>query len=225
MERITNSQARAILSEGRSEERIYRLVAKVLREAGDAPGTLLDVGCGTGGLAQALRSHFQRYVGCDLVRYDGFPTEPWAKFVEMNLDVLPYPLEDGMADVVAAVETIEHLENPRAFFRELVRVARPGGRIIVTTPNQLSALSMATLLLKREFNAFQSSAGLYPAHITALLESDLRKMASENRLEDVRVLYSDSGRIPLTPFHWPARLGMRGRWFSDNVLLCGTRPR
>lgn len=225
MERITNPQARAVLSEGRSEERIYRLVARVLRELGDPPGTLLDVGCGTGALAGALRGLYRRYVGCDLVRYDGFPAEPTAEFVEVNLDKLPYALADGMADVVAAVETIEHLENPRAFFRELVRVTRPGGRILVTTPNQLSALSVGTLLLKREFNAFQSSAGLYPAHITALLESDLRKMASESRLEDVRVLYSDSGRIPFTPFHWPARLGMRGRWFSDNVLLCATRPR
>ncbi len=49
--------------------------------------------------------------------------------------------------------------------------------MIVTTPNQLSLLSKLTLVLKNEFNAFQ--AGSYPAHLTALLEADLRRIGVE----------------------------------------------
>jgi 2-polyprenyl-3-methyl-5-hydroxy-6-metoxy-1,4-benzoquinol methylase len=48
---------------------------------------------------------------------------------------------DDYADVVASVETIEHLENPRAFMRQLARVVKPGGVVIVSTPNQLSLLT------------------------------------------------------------------------------------
>ena len=65
------------------------------------------------------------------------------------------PLASGSADVVVAVETIEHLENPRAFMRELVRLTKSGGAVIVTTPNQLSLLSKMKLVLKNRFNAFQ----------------------------------------------------------------------
>ena len=84
-------------------------------------------------------------------------------------------LADQFADVVAAVEVVEHLENPRAFCRELARIVKPGGWVVVTTPNQLSLLSLLTLVVKQRFSAFQDVS--YPAHITALLETDLRRIA------------------------------------------------
>jgi SAM-dependent methyltransferase len=223
MESGHEASARAARSGGISGDPIYRLVARVLRESGPRVGTLIDVGCGRGGLAAALEGLYERYVGCDLVAYEGFPQRPGVGFVQADLNRVPLPLETGSADVAVAVETIEHLENPRAIMRELVRLARPGGLVVVTTPNQLSLLSKLTLVTKNEFNAFQTSAGLYPAHITALVEQDLRNIAAECGLERVEVRYTDSGRVPFTRFHWPARLGLRGRWFSDNVLLAGRK--
>ena len=53
------------------------------------------------------------------------------------------------------METIEHLENPRAFVRLLTRLARPGGWVIVTTPNQHSLLSKGTFLLRGQHVHFQ----------------------------------------------------------------------
>ena len=158
-------------------------------------------------------------MGCDLVRYDGFPEDARASFVEANLDRPPYDLPEGEASVTCAVETIEHLENPRAFVRELRRITRPGGLIVITTPNQLSLLSKITLLVKNQFNAFQD--GCYPAHITALLEMDLVRIATECGLEEIGVHYTDHGRIPFSARHWPRTF--RGRWFSDNVLLRARR--
>ena len=111
------------------------------------------------------------YLGVDVVRYDGLPEG--IEFIPFDLDSGKVSLADGSADLVCAVEVIEHLENPRAFVRELVRLAKPGGFVIVTTPNQLSLLSKLTFILKNQFNAFQEAPGLYPAHITALLEIDL----------------------------------------------------
>ena len=54
-----------------------------------------------------------------------FPSD--GEFITADLDAYRVSLPDGVADVVAAVETIEHLENPRAFLRELVRLTKPGG--------------------------------------------------------------------------------------------------
>jgi SAM-dependent methyltransferase len=212
---------RAALSHGQSDPRLHAWVASLLARA-EAGGTLLDVGCGAGGLAEAVRGRFQRYVGCDLVAYDGFPRDG-AAFVRADLDHPPYPLEAGAAEAVASVETIEHLENPRAFVRELARLAAPGGVVLVTTPNQLSALSKLTLLAKNQFNAFQEAPGLYPAHLTALLEVDLRRIAREAGLVDVQIHYSGFGRIPFTSRGWPRLFG--GRAFSDNVALLARRPR
>jgi SAM-dependent methyltransferase len=216
---MTETELRALESRGGSADPIYRLVARVLAEHGEG-GTLLDVGCGTGNLRAYASGGFDRYIGTDVVRYDGFPES--AEFHKVDMDTGRIPLDDGSVDTVVAVETIEHVENPRAFMRELARLARPGGRVIVTTPNQLSALSLLTLHAKGHFQAFAERPGLYPAHITALLEIDLLRIARECGLVDARIRYTDSGRIPGTPRSWPRPL--KGRLFSDNLLLDARRP-
>jgi SAM-dependent methyltransferase len=214
---------RARQSRGASSDAIYRMVARSLETRHEGGGLLLDVGCGAGNLWRFLANRFDRYVGVDVVCYEGFPAD--GTFYPIDLDTQRVSFPDGTADVVAAVETINYLENPRAFFRELVRLARPGGWIIVTTPNQLSLLSKLTLMLKNQFNAFQEAEGGYPSQRTALLEIDLRRIAAECGLDDVAIHYSGQGRIPGTPWHYPALLSRCcPRAFSDNVLVIGRKP-
>jgi len=214
------TEDRAKLSAGASANAIYAAVAKILQGKA-ASGTILDVGCGTGALWGYVRNQFASYVGADAVRYDDFPAQ--LEFHTINLDTGRIPVADGFADVVAAVEVIEHLENPRLFARELTRLAKPGGWIVVTTPNQLSWLSKLTLLLFNEFNAFR--AGSYPAHLTALLEIDLRRIAAECGWVDVSVSFSGEGRIPGVARHWPGWLSrIAPRALSDNILLLARKP-
>jgi SAM-dependent methyltransferase len=195
------------------------MVTRALEHRHKGGSVLLDVGCGTGRLWAYVGDRFDHYLGADAVRYDGFPEEGTFFRIDLNR---PLPLEDNTAGVVTAVETIEHLENPRAFFRELVRLTRPGGWVVVTTPNQLSLLSKLTLVLKNQFNAFQQSS--YPAHLTALLEIDLRRMAVECSLTEVDVAYSGQGRLAFTSRHVPGVLSrLLPRAFSDNVLLIGRK--
>jgi hypothetical protein len=123
-----------------------------------------------------------------------------------------------------AIEVIEHLENPRDLMRKLVRIAKPDGWVIVTTPNQLSMLSLLTLLVKQQFQAFQDVS--YPAHLTALLEVDLKRIATECGLTAIAIDYSLSGRIPLTATHYPQMIARCfPRYLSDNVLLAGRKAR
>ena len=216
-------ETRARQSQGASSNAIYEMVARAIAQRHAGGGVLVDVGCGGGNLWSFVCAHFERYIGVDVLRYDGFPTD--AEFVPLNLNAGQVDLADGSPDVVCAVETIEHIENPRAFMRELVRLAKPGGWIIVTTPNQLSLLSKLTFVLKNQFNAFQEAPGLYPAHITALLEIDLIRIARECNLTDIKTDYTNQGRIPFTPWHWPKRLGFSGRAFSDNICLVCRKPK
>ena len=209
---------RAARSLGRAHDRIHRTAARLL-EARGARGRLLDAGCGGGDLWRAVSGRFEACTGVDAVRYPALPED--VTFVSADLD-RSLPLDDASVDAAAAIEVIEHLENPRAFVRELVRVTRPGGWVVVTTPNQLSVLSLLCLLTKGSFVAFQD--GDYPAHRTALLEIDLRRIASECGLGEIAVEYTRWGRVPLTPWHYPeAVAALAPRRLSDNVAIVGRR--
>jgi SAM-dependent methyltransferase len=191
--------------------------------AGRRDGALIDVGCGTAGLWQFVSGLFSNYVGVDAIKYEMFPQGE--QFCKSELNTEPVRLPDCSAEVVASVETIEHLENPRALARELVRLVKPEGWIVITTPNQLSWASLACLLLKRQFQSFQEGGeGGYPTHISALLEIDLVRIARENSLSEIAIIYSNSGRIPFTSWNWPAMWPFRGRRFSDNVMLIARKP-
>ena len=205
---------------GTSDDAIYVTVANALRDR-NVRGVIADVGCGQGRFRAAAADLCSSYVAIDVFRHPALPVA--ARFAAADLDREPIPLRDGSVDASVAIETIEHLENPRAFFRELVRIVRPGGWIAVSTPNQLSLLSLASLAVKGHFAAFQD--GSYPAHRTALLETDLRRIAAECRLEEITVIYTCRGRVPLTALHYPtavARLAPRA--FSDNIVIVGLRP-
>jgi 2-polyprenyl-3-methyl-5-hydroxy-6-metoxy-1,4-benzoquinol methylase len=215
-------ESRARQSLGSSHDVIHRMVADALHARQVSGGHVVDVGCGGGALWRVLRPQFSSYCGIDAVRYDGFP--PDGEFRQTDLDGDDWAVDADVADLVVAVETIEHLENPWAFWRGLARMAKPGAWIVVTTPNQLSGLSLGTLIVKQRFSAFQDTH--YPTHRTALLPSDLRRLAGESRLEDVAVRYSHHGRLPLLSWHYPRAIA---RWFprglSDNLMLIGRKPR
>lgn len=223
-EPLTNRvlDAHARLSLGGSHQAIYRLVASALAARNISGDRFIDIGCGRGALRGFVHDRFSEYVGVDGVRYDALPDE--VEFHQLDLDgETPLPARVAGADVVAAVETIEHLENPRALVRQLMRLTRPGGWIVLTTPNQRSALSLLTLCVKGQFSAFQDAE--YPAHITALLESDLRRIGAEVGLTDAAVEYTGHGRIPGTRWHYPRFLAsLMPRAMSDNLLFIARTP-
>jgi SAM-dependent methyltransferase len=218
-------ERRANETHGESSTGVYRMVADALAPGTAPHGVLIDVGCGRGELRTWVRDRCTRYVGVDVIRHAGFPAD--GELVLANLDGGAVPLPDASADVVVSAETIEHVENPRALVRDLVRLTRPGGLVLVTTPNQLSLASLICLAGRGQFQYFQRAPGLYPAHITALLPIDLERIFAECGLSEIELRYSADGRVPFSERRWPARLpaasGPRGRLFSDNVLVRGRK--
>ncbi len=213
-------ESRARQSLGASDDVIYATAASELRRRG-VHGRIVDVGCGTGRLRPFLGDMIESYAGVDAIEYEGLASG--IAFIRADLNRDPIPVPDHSADVAISIETIEHLENPRAFVRELVRIAKPGGWIVVSTPNQRSILSLGALMVKGHFSAF--GVRNYPAHQTALLDTDLSRIAADNGLCDVSIEFTRIGRMPLSSVRYPRLLSrVFPRAMSDNVLLIARKP-
>jgi 2-polyprenyl-3-methyl-5-hydroxy-6-metoxy-1,4-benzoquinol methylase len=184
----------------------------------------LEYGAGTGGLLKRLLTlHPQvKFTGADLYpRPEGLTHEVAWECGDLNQSL---NLPDASFDGILSTEVIEHLENPRAVAREWHRLLKPGGWVVMTTPNNRSLRSLLSLAVTGHFVAFQDSC--YPAHITALVEKDLVRILKEAGFEPPVFSYTNEGGIPKMPHRkWQDLSGLlKGRWFSDNLVLRTRKP-
>ena len=99
------------------------------------PGALVfDLGCGTGDLCRELGDRGLRPVGFDLSR--GMLAAARTDAPLVQADVLRLPVPDGSADGVTCGFTLRNLADLEAFFAELARVVRPGGRVALLEVGQ-----------------------------------------------------------------------------------------
>jgi ubiquinone/menaquinone biosynthesis C-methylase UbiE len=101
-------------------------------------GVVLDVGCGDGRLCWKYQiCPPERYIGVDigrdLLRVLKERTRGVATAVEATADNAPLP--ENTADFLACTEAFEHLPEPAAALREFARIVRPGGTIVIQSPN------------------------------------------------------------------------------------------
>jgi 2-polyprenyl-3-methyl-5-hydroxy-6-metoxy-1,4-benzoquinol methylase len=210
-------------SRGVSGEPIYRTVMAFLKGA-DSNCDLLEFGSGTGSLiSQITSSGFKGSITAVDILSPPAVQPRQVKWMQADLNH-PINVPDNSFDIIVSTEVIEHLENPRAIFREFHRLLRAGGKIVVTTPNQESIRSLVALLLGGHFVAFRDSC--YPAHITALLRKDFERVCYETGFNSPHFTYTNVGGIPKLPHILWQQISfglLTGRLFSDNVMLIATK--
>lgn len=110
---------------------------------------VLDVGCGTGATAVALHRFYpaSQVFGLDL--------SPLAVALAKKNGVVakkgdveqPWPFPNGHFDVVFGLQIIEHLLNPDHFLQQAKRILKPGGMVMLATPNLAAWFNRLLLLL------------------------------------------------------------------------------
>jgi ubiquinone/menaquinone biosynthesis C-methylase UbiE len=167
------------------EEDILRFVAP----SGDERA--LDSGTGSGALAFALAPHVREVVGLDIVpelleqarkRAERFPN---VTFVEG--DATKLPMDYGSFDLTGTLRTLHHIPRPELAMAELVRVTRPGGRVLV-----IDQIAPVDPLAAFELNRFERARD--PSHTRALADIDLRHLFESNGLVLNRAEYEQEPR-------------------------------
>ena len=100
---------------------------------------LLDVGCGRGDLVRAFGSLSLDVSGLDREKSQ-MHADIQVKYA--NIESEPFPFDDGIFDVVFSKSLIEHLFDPGNFMKECFRILKPGGRIILMTPDWSSQVKI-----------------------------------------------------------------------------------
>ena len=99
---------------------------------------ILDAPCGEGALAFVLQEKGINVRALDIEGTAAALLGDAFQIADLNQKL---PLPDKSFDLVVSVEGIEHLENPQSFLREVNRVLKDDGRLILTTPNIVSLRS------------------------------------------------------------------------------------
>ncbi len=170
--------------------------------ARNAGGAYLEIGAGDGGTLLTLLDKYERLVATDLsaVRVREmqllFQGNSRVEIVHNNLEVDGLPFADNMFDTTAMVDVIEHIVDPIGALKEIQRVLKPNGRLIIHTPNIAKWTRRLKLL-----------AGYFPA--TASLQEGLL-CYDQKKPTDLH----DEGHLHYFTFRSLARLATERAGFS-----------
>jgi len=161
-------------------------IEKVLDMLKDVPpGRLLDVGYAKGSFADQL---VERSWDCTALDVNPRRHER-IKTIQCDLNQ-GFPVGSASFDVVTAGEIIEHMIDESAFLRECRRVLKPGGRLVVTTPN-LAFLANRFLVPLGRMPKFVYEPYHYHCHTKAMLTKQLEENGFVvDRVTASHVLYS-----------------------------------
>jgi SAM-dependent methyltransferase len=191
---------------------------------------VLEIGCGRGGFSAHLAER-----GADLVAADFSPAavrmatrrlEPHAGAEAVVADIEAIPFERGTFDVVISLDTLEHVPHPTLAVAELVRVLRPGGKLILTTNNYVSLIGLGRLVMclaGKRFTEFGQPINqplkFFPsARLMRGLGCDVELIDGAGHY--LRMPHTEHGYLELAFLERPHRLT---KWFGIDRMVVATK--
>jgi 2-polyprenyl-3-methyl-5-hydroxy-6-metoxy-1,4-benzoquinol methylase len=136
---------------------------------------VLDVGAGAGAFSQRLADAGYAVTALDVDPDKWLPKE--IPFLKLNIDAGIAASVAGQFDAACCLEVIEHVENSWNLLREIYAVIKPGGRLILSTPNITSFFSRLIFLRTGQFHQF-SEADLAYGHINPITSFEISVIAA-----------------------------------------------
>lgn len=165
---------------GERVEKASRFVPKCNR--------LLDVGCGTGIISYFIKSKVKEIYGIDSYKEDldrakkrGLIT----KIVDFNTE--KFPFREGSFNTVTCLDVIEHVLDPRVLLKEIYRVLKKDGVLIISTPNIRFTNHIYDLVIKGVFPKTSLDQSLYDGgHVHFFTYKDMLKLLVDAGFKNIQ---------------------------------------
>jgi SAM-dependent methyltransferase len=196
----------------------YELATALVRT--QRPRVVLDAGCGEGyGLRMLAEAGAPRVVGVDLeepvvahVRATYAAHDP--RIEVHTAELMQLPLADDEVELTVSFQVIEHLHDIPGYLRSLRRVTRPGGQVVIATPNRLTFTPGSDVPVNpfhtREFTAAELRDELTASGLQVM------ELLGVHHGPELRRVEADAGRsftdllVEQPPVAWPG-------WLRDLV--------
>ena len=198
----------------RTHDTVESILFKDKTDAEIAQMRVLDIPCGAGGFTQRVIKRGAACVPSDIV--DGMSVdEGRSDFAPADMDK-HLPFGDSAFTDIVCIDGIEHIRRGFDFIRECQRILKPGGRIILSTPNISSARSRLRWFLTGHHNKCESPLNeerVTPLHhVNMLSYPDIRYLLHSNGFE-IRTVAANRIKI-ISCFYavWMPLLYIATRW-------------
>jgi len=148
----------------------------------------LDVGCGNGQIIQIVRDKFSEIHGCDI----SITALNEAKKIGLlpvcsNLNEGYIPYKDDFFDCSTALEVLEHVWDPSRLLKEIRRILKSGGRLILTTPNIRYLRNLRTLIFLGSFPHTSTDSFVWGGgHLHYFTRKDLISLLSHAGFKNIK---------------------------------------